>query len=72
MPRRRPLPPDTRPHWSDPNLPCVRRYTMPDGTIRTAVDPDYERRYREYLVSTDTRPDYKTDPTYNLRKDKPK
>lgn len=66
------LPPDTRPSWRDPNLPCIRRYRMSDGTTRTDVDPDYERRYREMLVSTPdpAQPNHTDDPTYNLRRKK--
>jgi hypothetical protein len=66
--KHRRLPPDHRPSWRDPNMPVLRNYTMPDGTIRTYVDPDYERRYREFLISMDTR-DWRTDPTYHSRKD---
>ncbi len=62
--------PDQRPSCNDPNLPCIRRYTMADGTIRTEVDPDYERRYRAHLISIDTRPTYDRDPTYNMRRTK--
>lgn len=75
MPRRRRLPPDTRPDWRDPNMPVIRRYTFGDGTTRTDIDPDYERRYREHLISIDSRPDYHRDPTYNMgkaRKDRQK
>jgi len=68
--RRRRLPPDTRPNWRDPNLPCIRRYRMADGTTKTEVDPDYERRYREFLLADSSQPDYRSDPTYNLRKDR--
>lgn len=73
MSRRRPLPPDTRLDWRDPEMPVLRKYRMGDGTTRTIVDPDYEHRYREMLVATapvDKFPDYHNDPTYNLRKDR--
>lgn len=70
--KRRRLPPDTRPDWRDPNMPVLRDYVMGNGTKRTIVDPDYERRYREHLMSTTSHPDYHRDPTYNLRKDRPK
>lgn len=71
MPRRKPLPPDLRPKSSDPNLPCIRDYRMGDGSRKTLVDEDYERRYREMLMQTSVHLDYKRDPTYNLRKPKP-
>lgn len=68
------LPPASRPSWRDPNLPCIHRYTFRDGTIRTDIDPDYERRYREVLIETPnfTQPHFTDDPTYNLRKDRRK
>jgi hypothetical protein len=54
-------------------MPVIRDYVMGDGSRRTTVDPDYERRYREYLMSTSAQPDYHRDPTYHLaRKDRPK
>lgn len=68
MPRRRRLPPDTRPSWRDPNLVVVRSYRMGDGTLRTDIDPDYERRYREMLMATSTHPDFRQDPTYNMKR----
>jgi hypothetical protein len=68
--RRRKLPPDTRPDWRDPDMPVIRRYRMGNGTTRTEVDPDYERRYREMLMETAVQPHYTDDPTYNLRKPK--
>jgi hypothetical protein len=60
--------PDLRPRWSDPNLPAIRDYHMPDGSRKVEVDPDYERRYREHMVATAAQPDYKHDPTYDLRR----
>jgi hypothetical protein len=42
--------------WRDPNMPVIRRYTMGNGEVREVVDPDYERRYREYLLSTTIHP----------------
>lgn len=67
--KRRRLPPDTRPNWRDPQMPCTRDYTMRDGTHMTNVDPDYERRYREFLLSIDEEhPNYRSDPTYDLKK----
>jgi len=66
--KRKRLSPDTRPNWRDEKMLVIRRYTFGDGSVRTDIDPDYERRYREHLISTDTRPDYHRDPTYNLRR----
>ena len=59
---------DTRPSWHNP--PVIRNYRMGDGSVKTEVDPDYERRYREMLMQTSAHPSWKADPTYNLKKDK--
>lgn len=67
--KRKPLP-NTRLDWRDPEMPVVRQYKMADGTTRTEIDPDYERRYREFLVSSSPNPHFDADPTYNLRKAK--
>lgn len=64
---RRPLL-DTRPDWRDPDLPCIRNYRMPNGTLRTEVDPDYESRYRAHMIEAAEQPDWRRDPTYNLRR----
>ena len=52
----------------DPNMPVIRDYIMPNGTRRTVVDPDYERRYREHIMQTSAAPNWRNDPTYNLRR----
>ena len=64
--------PDRRLSWRDPNMPVLRDYRMGDGTIRTTIDPDYERRYREMLIQTTAHPNWKSDPTYHLSKRRPK
>lgn len=66
--RRRSREPDTRPSWRDPNMPVIRNYLMGDGSRKVVVDQDYERRYREMLMATSPHPDYKLDPTYNMRR----
>ena len=71
---KRKLPPDTRPNWRDPAMPVIRNYRMGDGTTKTEVDPDYERRYREHLIASappQDFPHYKDDPTYHMKR-KPK
>jgi hypothetical protein len=45
---------------------------MADGSERTDVDPDYERRYREHLMMIDDNPRYADDPTYDLKKQRKK
>lgn len=57
-----------RPMWNDPALPCIRAYRFGDGTTKTEIDPDYERRYRQHQIETSAHPGWKDDPTYNLRK----
>jgi hypothetical protein len=51
-------------------MPVLRDYRMADGSRRTEIDPDYERRYREMLVETSAQPNWKNDPTYNMRRRK--
>ena len=53
---------------SDPNVPVIRNYRMPDGTTKVEVDPEYERRYREHMMDASAQPTYRDDPTYNLKK----
>ena len=60
--------PDHRPNWRDPSMPVLRDYRMSDGTTRTTIDPDYERRYREMLMETSVQPNWKNDPTYDLKR----
>jgi hypothetical protein len=64
--------PDHRPSWRDPNMPVMRDYLMGDGSRKTTVDPDYERRYREMLMETSAHPSYDDDPTYDLKKQRKK
>lgn len=56
--------------WRDPNMPVLRDYRMVDGTIKTTVDADYERRYREMLMQYGPQPSYRSDNTYNPRRRK--
>jgi hypothetical protein len=60
--------PDTRLSWRDPQMPVIRDYRFRDGRVMTNVDPEYERRYREMLVSASNNPKWDKDPTYNMRK----
>lgn len=56
--------------WRDPLMPVIRSYRMPDGTTRTEVDPDYERRYREHMMSAGVQPGFRDDPTYDMKRTK--
>lgn len=69
MARRMPSP-DLRPSWKDPNLPVIRDYRFSDGRRMWVVDPSYEQRYREYLMSSAATPSYRNDPTYEMRRKK--
>lgn len=64
--RRKPLPPDTRPDWRDPEMPVLREYHMswPNG-VRTIIDPSYEQRYRDHMMKTAAQPGWRIDPSYN-------
>jgi hypothetical protein len=62
--------PDLRPCWRDPNMPVLRDYRMSDGTTKTIIDPEYERRWREYCMEMNRAPNWKNDPTYHMRKPK--
>jgi hypothetical protein len=48
-----------------------RTYRMPDGSTPTEIDPDYERRYRAHMIEASPQPDWRRDPTYDLKR-KPK
>lgn len=63
--------PDNRLDWRDPAMPVLRDYRMGDGSKKTLVDEDYERRYREMLMVASNNPQWRKDPTYNLRRKKP-
>lgn len=43
--------PDNRLNWRDPSMPVLRDYKMADGRVVKEVDPEYERRYREFVMT---------------------
>ena len=59
---------DPRPSWDAPFLPCPRDYHMPDGTRRTEVTEDYERRYRAHLMDSTPPYNFRLDPTYDMKR----
>ena len=63
-------PPIPRLDHRDPQMPVIRDYKLADGTRKTEVDPDYERRYREHLMSRSDHPNWRNDPTYEMRRKK--
>lgn len=70
MPHKKPKP-DHRLSWRNPAMPVIRAYKFGDGSAKTEIDPDYERRYREMLMQTTAQPAWKHDPTYHMsRKNK--
>lgn len=69
--RNRRIPPNPNAlDWRDPQMPVIRDYRFANGEVKTEIDPDYERRYREHMLSTAAQPNRPDDPTYNLRKPK--
>lgn len=68
MPRRKPLGPDLRPDWRDPNMPCLVS-TKSEGL--TEWDPARLQRVASAKLNLANEPLWHSDPTYHLRKDKP-
>lgn len=60
----------TKLNWRDPSMPVIRSYKMRDGSTRTEVDPDYERRYRAHMMESTEQPKFRDDPTYEMRRKK--
>lgn len=56
--------------WRDPNMPVLRNYKMNNGERKIEVDADYERRYREHLMSAAVQPKFRDDPTYDMKRKK--
>jgi hypothetical protein len=66
--RRQGLSRDDRFNWRDEAMPVIRNYKFINGQCKTEIDPDYERRYREHMMSNADYPNWRSDPTYNLRR----
>ena len=60
--------PDKRPDWRDPAMTVERDYIMTSGRRLINPDPEWERRYREHLMQVNPAPEWRNDPTYNLRR----
>lgn len=64
--RPKPLPPDTRPDWRDPNIPChfwgkiIPAWYIHDESVD--IMRDYDLRPDVYADEN-----WRNDPTYNLR-----
>lgn len=62
-------PPQTpNPDWRDPSMPVIRDYRFASGKHMTVVEPDFEQGFRGYMMSNSVQPNWRDDPTYNLRK----
>lgn len=59
---------DTRLDWRDPDMPVYRNYRFANGQIKEFVEADYERRYREHMLSQNDADSWRYDPTYNIRR----
>lgn len=56
-----------KPDHRDPAMPVIGDYRMADGTRKIEIDPDYERRYREHMMVTASYPNWRDDPTYEMK-----
>jgi hypothetical protein len=55
--------PDTRPHWSDPDLPVY-------GKSGKAYPPETMQKKAQVTMRSSTEPRWDKDPTYHMRKDR--
>ena len=61
-----------KPDWRDPNMPVLIPCYQPDGTIKLeSFSPIDVQLWMEDLHNRNAEPDWRNDPTYNLRKSKP-
>ncbi len=72
MHRRKPLSPDLRPDWRDPNMPVMLNCIDKDTGRQYLKSYTPERATYAFSVrmQISSAPDWQNDPTYNLRKDK--
>ena len=61
MKRRRPLPPDTRPSWRDPNCPVI-------GKSGRLINYHKMKQHAQVMMIAADLPNWRNDPTYNLRR----
>lgn len=61
---------DLRLSWRDLSMPVLREYRFGNGEVKTEIEPDYEQRYREMLMSTSAAPSWRDDPTYDLKRNR--
>lgn len=65
-PRPKPLPPDTRPDWRDPNMPVLVSLKSA-GNALVPWDSERFRRATTIRLELSSEPTHRNDPTYNLR-----
>lgn len=63
--KRRTFPPDTRLDWRDPEMPVLGKSGRPIPAAKMVLKATM-------ALELSTEPNYHNDPTYNLRKDRPK
>ena len=64
--RRKKLPPDTRLDWRDPNMPVLR--IQRDGSYAEIDAKAIQNYYDQKINGPYGAPDWKHDPTYDMRK----
>lgn len=60
-----------RPDWRDPNMPVIRKAKLSDGTSKVVeLSPEEEQAFaqRRLALADILVPDFRSDPTYNLRR----
>lgn len=62
---RRHLPPDNRLDWRDPEMPVLGKFGRP-------IDHNKLHQLAQVRVEQANDPDWRNDPTYNLRRSKPR
>lgn len=59
--KRRPLPPDTRLDWRDPNMPVLGKSGRPIDHTKMVVKANM-------ALELSTEPNWKNDPTYHMKR----
>lgn len=61
-----------KPDWRDPDMPVILRLRQPSGEIVIAEHPkETQAKISEWRFDHTMAPDWRKDPTYNLRRKKP-
>lgn len=72
MPRRKCQPHDNRPDWRDPNMPVLMMAEVDGKVMLYPIKPDHVTQYYAAKMNNpySSEPEYKNDPTYDLKKKK--